>query len=74
MTPVLEATNESVSHIFNKVVIGAINTARQVIPDMVERGEGNPVYKWTIGYQSKLDVRKLWYRDVRIKELYPKFT
>jgi len=40
VTPVLEATDESVSHIFNNVVIGAINTARQVIPDMVERGEG----------------------------------
>ncbi|WP_340399413.1 SDR family NAD(P)-dependent oxidoreductase [Paenibacillus sp. FSL H8-0079] len=40
VTSVLETTDESVLQIFNNVVIGAINTARQVIPDMMERGEG----------------------------------
>jgi len=40
VTPILETTDESVFHIFNNVVIGAMNTARQVIPEMVERGHG----------------------------------
>ncbi|CAM3353853.1 SDR family NAD(P)-dependent oxidoreductase [Paenibacillus taichungensis] len=38
--PVLETTDESVIQLFNNVVIGAINSARQVIPEMTERGEG----------------------------------
>lgn len=38
--PVLEVTEESVSQIFDNVVIGAVNTARQVIPERIERGEG----------------------------------
>ncbi|MHA6530535.1 SDR family NAD(P)-dependent oxidoreductase [Paenibacillus sp. BAC0078] len=40
VTPVLETTDENVLQIFNNVVIGAINTAREVIPEMIERGEG----------------------------------
>ncbi|MEK4730426.1 MULTISPECIES: SDR family NAD(P)-dependent oxidoreductase [unclassified Paenibacillus] len=40
VTPVLDTTDESVIQIFNNVVIGAINSARQVIPEMIERGEG----------------------------------
>ncbi|MGZ0041337.1 SDR family NAD(P)-dependent oxidoreductase [Paenibacillus ottowii] len=40
VTPVLDTTDESVIQIFNNVVIGAINSARQVIPEMTERGEG----------------------------------
>jgi short-subunit dehydrogenase len=40
VTPVLDTTEESVLHIFNNVVIGAINTARLIIPEMIERGEG----------------------------------
>jgi short-subunit dehydrogenase len=40
VTPVLETTDETVIQIFNNVVIGAINSARQVIPEMTERGEG----------------------------------
>ncbi|PYY25674.1 Short chain dehydrogenase [Paenibacillus illinoisensis] len=39
-TSVLETTDESAFHFFNNVVIGAINSARQVIPEMTERGEG----------------------------------
>ncbi|KQN99873.1 SDR family NAD(P)-dependent oxidoreductase [Paenibacillus sp. Leaf72] len=44
VTPVLDTTDESVLHIFNNVVIGAINTARQIIPDMIERGEGTLLF------------------------------
>ncbi|WP_025683158.1 SDR family NAD(P)-dependent oxidoreductase [Paenibacillus maysiensis] len=40
VTPVLDTTEESVTEIFNNVVIGAINSARQVIPEMTERGQG----------------------------------
>ncbi|MNW38801.1 Diacetyl reductase [(S)-acetoin forming] [compost metagenome] len=40
VTPVLEITDESVLQIFDNVVIGAVNTARQVIPEMIERGAG----------------------------------
>lgn len=40
VTPVLDTTEEAVLQIFNNVVIGAINTARIIIPDMMERGEG----------------------------------
>ena len=40
VTSVLETTDESVYHIFNNVVIGAINTARQAIPEMIARGQG----------------------------------
>lgn len=39
-TSVLDTTDENVLPIFNNVVIGAINSARQVIPEMTERGEG----------------------------------
>ncbi|MRN52122.1 SDR family NAD(P)-dependent oxidoreductase [Paenibacillus sp. LC-T2] len=39
-TSVLDTTDESALQIFNNVVIGAINSARQVIPEMTERGEG----------------------------------
>ncbi|SFE23861.1 Short-chain dehydrogenase [Paenibacillus algorifonticola] len=44
VTNVLDTTDESVLHIFNNVVIGAINTARQIIPDMIERGEGTLLF------------------------------
>ncbi|MFE6076607.1 SDR family NAD(P)-dependent oxidoreductase [Paenibacillus sp. NPDC057886] len=40
VTPVLETTDDSTHHIFSNVVIGAINTARQVIPEMIARGQG----------------------------------
>ncbi|OKP89159.1 short-chain dehydrogenase [Paenibacillus sp. P3E] len=40
VTPVLDTTDDSVLQIFNNVVIGAINSARQVIPEMTVRGEG----------------------------------
>ena len=40
MTSVLDTTEESVVKLFNNVVVGAINTANLVIPDMIERGEG----------------------------------
>ena len=40
VTPVLDTTEESVFHIFNNVVIGAINTARLIVPEMIKRGEG----------------------------------
>lgn len=40
VTSVLDTTEESVLPIFNNVVIGAINTARLIIPEMMERGEG----------------------------------
>ncbi|SFF03916.1 short chain dehydrogenase [Paenibacillus algorifonticola] len=40
VAPVLETTDESAHHIFSNVVIGAINTARQVIPEMIARGQG----------------------------------
>lgn len=39
-TPVLDTTEENVLSLFNNVVIGAINTARIIIPEMIERGEG----------------------------------
>lgn len=35
----METTDESVLDLFDNVVIGAINTVRQAIPDMVERGQ-----------------------------------
>ena len=40
VTSVLDTTEESVLHSFNNVVIGAINTARLIIPEMIDRGEG----------------------------------
>ena len=40
VTPVLDTTGESVLPIFNNVVIGAINTAGLIMPEMMERGEG----------------------------------
>ncbi|WP_405152336.1 SDR family NAD(P)-dependent oxidoreductase [Paenibacillus sp. FSL K6-0108] len=40
VTPVLETRDESAHHIFSNVVIGAINTARQVVPEMIARGQG----------------------------------
>ena len=40
VTSVLDTTGESVLPIFNNVVIGAINTAGVIIPEMIERGEG----------------------------------
>lgn len=39
-TSVLDTTAENALQIFNNVVVGAINSARQVIPEMTERGEG----------------------------------
>lgn len=40
ITSVLDTTDESAIQIFNNVVIGAINAARLVIPEMTERGQG----------------------------------
>lgn len=40
VTSVLDTTEESVLRIFNNVMIGAINTARLIIPEMIERGDG----------------------------------
>ncbi|MDQ0875903.1 NAD(P)-dependent dehydrogenase (short-subunit alcohol dehydrogenase family) [Paenibacillus sp. V4I3] len=40
VTSVLDTTDESVLHAYNNLVIGAINSARQVIPGMIERGRG----------------------------------
>jgi hypothetical protein len=39
-TTVLDTTDESALQIFNDVVICSINSARQVIPEMTEQGEG----------------------------------
>lgn len=40
VTSILDTTDESTIQLFNSVVVGAINSARQVIPGMIERGEG----------------------------------
>ena len=40
VTSVLDTAEESVLPMFNNVVIGAINTTRLIVPEMIERGEG----------------------------------
>ncbi|ULO06248.1 short-chain dehydrogenase [Paenibacillus sp. 19GGS1-52] len=49
-TSVLDTTDESALQIFNNVVIGASNSARQVIPDMTEQGE------WALLFTSDLSA------------------
>lgn len=39
-TSVLDTTGASALQMFNSVVVGAVNSARQAIPGMIERGEG----------------------------------
>ncbi|MBW7455452.1 SDR family NAD(P)-dependent oxidoreductase [Paenibacillus sepulcri] len=40
VTSILDTTDESVIQAYNNLVLGAVNSARQVIPGMLERGSG----------------------------------
>lgn len=68
-TSVLETTDESALQFFNNVVIGAINTARQVIPERQNGVKGRFFYKRSFRNESKPDVWKFRYRHVRTPEL-----